>query len=111
MYGNLPPRRSAQELQQEAQALASTVTSEEMEEFKRVFAIVDTDGSGTITLNELQQLMQNMRGGRSCTRTEVALIQEAIDCDKNESISLDEFIQALTRWTASSKEHQQKIHV
>ena len=33
--------------------------------------------------------MQNMRGGRSCTRTEVALIQEAIDCDKNESISLD----------------------
>ena len=103
MYGNLPPRRSAQELQQEAQALASTVTSEEMEEFKRVFAIVDTDGSGTITLNELQQLMQNMRGGKSCTRTEVALIQEAIDCDKNESISLDEFIQALTRWTASSK--------
>ena len=74
-----------------------------MEEFKRVFAIVDTDGSGTITLNELQQLMQNMRGGKSCTRTEVALIQEAIDCDKNESISLDEFIQALTRWTASSK--------
>eukprot|EP00943_MAST-04B_sp_MAST-4B-sp1_P006670 g6670.t1 len=108
MIGNVPVRRSAEELQQEAAALASTVTSEELEEFKRVFAIVDTDGSGTITLNELQQLMQNLRGGRNCSRAEVALVQEAIDADKNESISLDEFIQALTRWTASSKGIQRK---
>ena len=61
MIGNVPVQRSAQELQQEAEALKNTVSTEELEEFKRVFAIVDTDGSGTISLNELQQLMQNLR--------------------------------------------------
>ena len=108
MIGNVPVQRSAQELQQEAEALKNTVSTEELEEFKRVFAIVDTDGSGTISLNELQQLMQNLRKGKPCTRAEVALVQEAIDADKNESITLDEFIQALTRWTASSKGIQRK---
>ena len=108
MIGNVPVQRSAQELQQEAEALKNTVSTEELEEFKRVFAIVDTDGSGTISLNELQQLMQNLRKGRPCTRAEVALVQEAIDADKNESITLDEFIQALTRWTASSKGKEKK---
>ena len=34
MIGNVPVQRSAQELQQEAKALASTVTTEELEEFK-----------------------------------------------------------------------------
>ena len=64
MIGNVPVQRSAQELQQEAEALKNTVSTEELEEFKRVFAIVDTDGSGTISLNELQQLMQNLRKGK-----------------------------------------------
>ena len=49
MIGNVPVQRSAQELQQEAEALKNTVSTEELEEFKRVFAIVYTDGSGTIS--------------------------------------------------------------
>ena len=96
-------RQNSAELEAEARALAGTVTTEELEEFKRTFSIVDTDGSGTITMDELQQLMQKLRNNQSVSRAEVGLVQELIDGDKNDSISLEEFINALTRWTASSK--------
>ena len=102
MHGMGLARRSSQELAEEAESLAHTVTPEELAEFKQTFAIVDADGSGTISMNELQQLMQNLRQA-PVQRAEVALIQEQIDNDKNDSISLDEFVQALTRWSASSK--------
>ncbi|KAJ6345546.1 hypothetical protein OIU78_008240 [Salix suchowensis] len=72
--------------------IAGCLSEEEIMGLKEMFRGIDTDNSGTITLEELKQGLAKQ--GTKLSEYEVKQLMEAADADGNGSIDYDEFITA-----------------
>lgn len=67
----------------------------ETTDYAATFALVDTDGDGLISAQELASLMRNL--GDQTTDEEAAEVVRAMDSDGDQRISLEEFARYLSR--------------
>ncbi|PSR95421.1 Calcium-dependent protein kinase [Actinidia chinensis var. chinensis] len=72
--------------------IAGCLSEEEIMGLKQMFKGIDTDNSGTITLEELKQGLAKQ--GTKLSEYEVKQLMEAADADGNGTIDYDEFITA-----------------
>ncbi|KAK9939450.1 hypothetical protein M0R45_016145 [Rubus argutus] len=72
--------------------IAGCLSEEEIMGLKEMFKSIDTDNSGTITLEELKQGLAKQ--GTKLSELEAKQLMEAADADGNGSIDYDEFITA-----------------
>ncbi|CAK8672655.1 unnamed protein product [Clavelina lepadiformis] len=68
----------------------SSLTKEQISEFKQAFDIFDEDGGGDISTNELGRVMKML--GQNPNREELAKIVEEVDVDGSGTIDFDEFL-------------------
>ncbi|KAI3464780.1 hypothetical protein Pfo_021443 [Paulownia fortunei] len=72
--------------------IAENLSEEEIKGLKQMFNNMDTDGSGTITYEELRTGLSKL--GSRLSETEIQQLMEAADVDKNGTIDYIEFITA-----------------
>ena len=72
--------------------MGDKLTPEELAEFREIFNLVDKDGGGTISKEELGELMETL--GIDATPEEIDLMIAEIDEDNNGMIAVTE----LERW-------------
>ncbi|GMS78836.1 hypothetical protein PENTCL1PPCAC_1011, partial [Pristionchus entomophagus] len=70
-------------------------TDEELQEYRQVFNMFDTDRSGAIGLEELEAAMRNL--GLEQTRDELDKIIDEVDQRGNHEIDFDEFCEVMRR--------------
>lgn len=68
----------------------SILTTEQQKEIREVFDLFDSDGSGTIDLNELKIVMRAL--GFHPTQEEIEDIAKEFDTDGDPTLTLDEFL-------------------
>ena len=71
------------------------LTEEELAEFREIFNLVDLDKGGTISKDELKQLMNTL--GLKPTQEELNQMVDEIDADGNGEIDFDEFVTVMSR--------------
>ena len=76
-------------------AAASGLSEQELAGFREIFNLVDTDGGGSITKDELAELMDTL--GIDATPEEIDLMINEIDQDSNGEIDFDEFVAVMSR--------------
>eukprot|EP00261_Vitis_vinifera_P007955 XP_002276630.2 PREDICTED: calcium-dependent protein kinase 34 [Vitis vinifera] len=82
--------------------IAGCLSEEEIMGLKQMFKGMDTDNSGTITLEELKQGLSKQ--GTKLSEYEVKQLMEAADADGNGTIDYDEFITATMHLNRMDKE-------
>ncbi|KAH7560773.1 hypothetical protein JRO89_XS10G0097800 [Xanthoceras sorbifolium] len=82
--------------------IAGCLSEEEIMGLKEMFKGMDTDNSGTITLEELKQGLAKQ--GTKLSEFEVKQLMEAADADGNGTIDYDEFITATMHMNRMDKE-------
>ncbi|KOM46654.1 hypothetical protein LR48_Vigan07g035800 [Vigna angularis] len=82
--------------------IAGCLSEEEIMGLKQMFKGMDTDNSGTITIEELKQGLAKQ--GTKLTEQEVKQLMEAADADGNGTIDYDEFITATMHMNRMNKE-------
>ncbi|GAB4855967.1 Calcium-dependent protein kinase 17 [Ancistrocladus abbreviatus] len=82
--------------------IAGCLSEEEIMGLKQMFKSMDTDDSGTITLEELKQGLQKQ--GTRLSEFEVKQLMEAADADGNGAIDYEEFITATMHLNRMDKE-------
>uniref|UniRef100_J3M0D3 non-specific serine/threonine protein kinase n=1 Tax=Oryza brachyantha TaxID=4533 RepID=J3M0D3_ORYBR len=73
--------------------IAENLSPEEIKGLKQMFNNMDTDKSGTITVEELKVGLTKL--GSKITEAEVQKLMEAVDVDKSGSIDYSEFLAAM----------------
>lgn len=71
------------------------LTEEEISEFREIFNLVDRDGGGTITKEELGELMDTL--GIDATGEELDLMINEIDSSGDGQIDFEEFVEVMSR--------------
>ncbi|KAK4789007.1 hypothetical protein SAY86_020326 [Trapa natans] len=82
--------------------IAGCLSEEELMGLKEMFRGMDTDNSGTITLEELKQGLSKQ--GTKLSEYEVKQLMEAADADGNGTIDYDEFITATMHMNRMDRE-------
>ncbi|XP_027331031.1 calcium-dependent protein kinase 17-like isoform X1 [Abrus precatorius] len=82
--------------------IAGCLSEEEIMGLKQMFRGMDTDNSGTITIEELKQGLAKQ--GTKLTEQEVKQLMEAADADGNGTIDYDEFITATMHMNRVNRE-------
>ncbi|KAE9463285.1 hypothetical protein C3L33_04806, partial [Rhododendron williamsianum] len=82
--------------------IAGCLSEEEIMGLKKMFKGIDTDNSGTITLEELKQGLAKQ--GTKLSEYEVKQLMEAADADGNGTIDYEEFITATMHLNRMDKE-------
>ncbi|XP_024357118.1 calcium-dependent protein kinase 26 isoform X2 [Physcomitrium patens] len=72
--------------------IAQSMSEEEIAGLRNIFKIMDVDGSGTITFEELKQGLQKV--GSNMREADVRDLMDAADVDKNGTIDYGEFLAA-----------------
>lgn len=85
----------------------SKYTEEELEEYRQVFALFDTDGSGAIGNDELGVAMRSM--GLNPTEEELHNLVTEVDVDGNGEIDFDEFCMVMKRMTTKKETADEEI--
>ena len=75
--------------------MTQNLSKEEIAEFREIFNLVDKDGGGTITKEELADLMDTLRIPSKLD--EIELMISEIDKDKSGSIDFEEFVMVMSR--------------
>ncbi|KAL5778273.1 hypothetical protein ACOSP7_011199 [Xanthoceras sorbifolium] len=87
--------------------IAENLSEEEIKGLKQMFNNMDTDGSGTITYEELRDGLSRL--GSRLTESEIKQLMDAADVDKSGSIDYSEFITAtMHRHRLEKEEHLYK---
>merc|ERR1711971_432080 len=81
------------------------LTDEELAEFREIFNLVDLDKGGTISKDELKQLMNTL--GLKPSQEELNAMVDEIDSDGNGEIDFDEFVTVMSRKVNTSYTPQQ----
>ncbi|KAI7743470.1 hypothetical protein M8C21_011321, partial [Ambrosia artemisiifolia] len=81
---------------------AGCLSEEEIMGLKQMFKGMDTDNSGTITVEELKEGLSKQ--GTKLTESEVKQLMEAADADGNGTIDYDEFITATMHMNRMDRE-------
>lgn len=76
------------------QVLADRVPKDQLKLLKQQFAVIDKNGSGTITYSELRKGLKD--GGMQLTEAQLEQFLDAIDKDKDGIIDYQEFINAMS---------------
>ena len=92
---SLAGRRSSDRSASPAAAALSARASQELAEFREIFNLVDLDKGGTISKDELKQLMTTL--GLKPSQEELNAMVEEIDADKSGEIDFDEFVTVMSR--------------
>eukprot|EP00391_Amoebophrya_sp_Ameob2_P012903 CAMPEP_0178998482 /NCGR_PEP_ID=MMETSP0795-20121207/9534_1 /TAXON_ID=88552 /ORGANISM="Amoebophrya sp., Strain Ameob2" /LENGTH=171 /DNA_ID=CAMNT_0020691159 /DNA_START=118 /DNA_END=633 /DNA_ORIENTATION=+ len=71
------------------------LSDEDIREFKEIFNLVDSDGSGAISTDELGQLVESV--GMKLTHAELQEMINELDSDQSGEIEIDEFIAILCK--------------
>mmetsp|Transcript_11797 Transcript_11797/g.15404 ORF Transcript_11797/g.15404 Transcript_11797/m.15404 type:complete len:159 (+) Transcript_11797:195-671(+) len=71
------------------------LSEEELQEFREIFNLVDRDGGGSITKEELGDLMDTL--GIDASPEEIDLMINEIDQDNNGEIDFNEFVAVMSR--------------
>eukprot|EP00800_Vazella_pourtalesii_P010521 TRINITY_DN2586_c0_g1_i1.p1 TRINITY_DN2586_c0_g1~~TRINITY_DN2586_c0_g1_i1.p1 ORF type:complete len:161 (-),score=57.28 TRINITY_DN2586_c0_g1_i1:123-605(-) len=71
------------------------LSQDKFEEYREAFEVFDKDGSGTITVEELHQVITSM--GQKCSLKDAKQMIAEVDADKNETIELGEFIEMMEK--------------
>ncbi|QCD78907.1 calcium-dependent protein kinase [Vigna unguiculata] len=82
--------------------IAGCLSEEEIMGLKEMFKGMDTDNSGTITIEELKQGLAKQ--GTKLSEQEVKQLMEAADADGNGTIDYDEFITATMQMNRMNRE-------
>ncbi|ERM93658.1 hypothetical protein AMTRI_Chr03g149540 [Amborella trichopoda] len=82
--------------------IAESLSEEEIAGLKEMFKMIDTDGSGSITFEELKAGLK--RVGANLTESEIHALMEAADIDNNGSIDYGEFIAATLHLNKAERE-------
>ena len=75
--------------------MSAHLSDDELAEFREIFNLVDRDGGGTITKEELGELMDTL--GIDATPEEIDLMINEIDTDNNGEIDFEEFVAVMSR--------------
>ena len=79
------------------------ISEDKVAEYREAFNIFDTDSSGTISLEELRQVMSNM-GQQSADQQAEKIMAEA-DTNRNKTIEFVEFIRMMEKNCDSENQH------
>mmetsp|Transcript_6389 Transcript_6389/g.13797 ORF Transcript_6389/g.13797 Transcript_6389/m.13797 type:complete len:152 (+) Transcript_6389:46-501(+) len=74
---------------------APSLSEEDLQEFREIFNLVDTDRGGSISVDELGSLMDTL--GIRTTPEELKLMVQEIDSNGNGEIDFEEFVQVMSR--------------
>ena len=77
------------------------ISLEKVEEYRDAFELFDKDGSGTITVEELHNVITSM--GQKCTLQNAKDMIKEVDTDENETIELGEFIEMMEKKSKQDK--------
>ncbi|KAG8344595.1 EF hand domain [Trypanosoma vivax] len=75
--------------------MTHNVSEKELEEFREMFNLVDTNHSGWITYTELRKLMETLR--LQPTEYELEMIRVSDSSDPNKGIGFEEFVAMMSR--------------
>ncbi|XP_074577317.1 calcium-dependent protein kinase 2-like [Curcuma longa] len=103
VLGRLKQFRAMNQFKKAAlRVIAGCLSEEEIQGLKEMFKSMDSDNSGTITLEELKQGLAKQ--GTKLTETEVQQLMEAADADGNGTIDYEEFITATMHMNRMDRE-------
>jgi len=72
------------------------LTEEQRSQIKQAFDICDVDGSGSIDMEELKEVLAAL--GEQATDEQAKELMQEIDTDQNGTISYEEFREAMANW-------------
>ncbi|CAL9735244.1 calmodulin [Monosporozyma servazzii] len=86
--------------------MSSSLTPEQIEEYREAFSLFDKDNSGSISASELATVMKSL--GLSPNETEITDLMNEIDQDGNHEIDFEEFLTLMAR-QADTRDSAQEI--
>lgn len=86
--------------------MSSSLTPEQIEEYREAFNLFDRDSNGSISASELATVMKSL--GLSPSETEIADLVNEIDQDGNHEIDFQEFLTLMAR-QADTRDSAQEI--
>jgi len=93
-------RRKSRDLEQEVFGMHIT----DVEKLKKIFAEIDTDGSGELDTSELRAALEKCKPGEKITNLQVEKRIAKYDEDGNGTLSFSEYEKMLKGWEADEKE-------
>ncbi|KAM0839950.1 hypothetical protein ACQ4PT_059987 [Festuca glaucescens] len=103
VLGRLKQFRAMNQFKKAAlRVIAGCLSEEEIRGLKEMFKGMDSDNSGTITVDELRKGLA--KKGTKLTETEVQQLMDAADADGNGTIDYDEFITATMHMNRMDRE-------
>lgn len=75
--------------------MVETLTAEQIQEFRQAFDIIDRNGDGAITADDLATVMRAI--GQSPTSGELTDMIREVDADGNDNIDFTEFLALMSR--------------
>lgn len=86
--------------------MSSSLTPEQIEEYREAFDLFDKDNSGSISPSELATVMKSL--GLTPNDTEISDLMNEIDQDGNQEIDFEEFLTLMAR-QADTRDSAQEI--
>lgn len=75
--------------------MVETLSAEQIQEFRQAFDIMDRNGDGVITVDDLASVMRAI--GQSPTHSELQDMIREVDADGNDTIDFTEFLALMSR--------------
>ncbi|CAH0002356.1 unnamed protein product [Clonostachys byssicola] len=83
----------------------STLSQQEIDDYKEAFQLFDKDGDGEITTAEIGEIMKSL--GLNPSEDELEDILNEVDVDKNGSVDFNEFVAMMSRKHQSADPDQE----